>query len=110
MSKQAMLMWAAQIREDMNCHKIYSVYSGFQALLEKPAYHGLDYAVFLEGAKEDKKNLELFSEIRSGKPLEFFKGRTFLHDWTTKGDIAEAYKAVPKGLRFNDEFADVVVK
>lgn len=50
---QAFKEWYNQIKNDIESGLIESVERGFKKLLTERAYGGLDYAVFLEGAKKD---------------------------------------------------------
>lgn len=45
--------WYDQIQKDLTAGIIIDVHKGFEKLLTERSYGGLDYAVFLEGAKKD---------------------------------------------------------
>ena len=53
LTKEQLLAWAVQIENDFKSGVIVDIDNGFNKLLSERAYGGLDYAIFLEGAKKD---------------------------------------------------------
>lgn len=66
--KESYSIWYNQIVNDLNDKKIVNVQRGFDKLLQERVFGGLDYAVFLEGAKmttreKIEKNNKLAEDI-----------------------------------------------
>lgn len=115
--KETYIIWYEQIKQDIYKGIIDDVQKGFDFLLKEKSYGGLDYSVFLEGAKkEDNSTEEAWQEClmsarqggrlpisaRAGKVLNSFGGMEWLKNVDKNGmhfhrkDFIEAYKTMPE--------------
>ena len=53
LQQEHILIWNEQIKNDIETGDIIDIKTGFKKLLSEKAYGGLDYEIFLEGAKKD---------------------------------------------------------
>lgn len=109
--------WVQQILTDYAQGKIVNPQKGFDNLLEKKSYSGLDYSVFLEGAMNKQENCEEEWQMvlrsaknrgiypisaRAGKALLSLGGLTWLREGRPsdidrqKKQFLEAYNNTPE--------------
>lgn len=93
-------VWYEQIDEDIKNGIIVDIEKGFKKLLNEKAYGGLDYAVFLEGAKKD------LSKEASEQLIMLLDKKTALND------ISQKTKSILKefgGFRYLSEMSNAEV-
>lgn len=116
--KETYKIWYDQIKSDFAAGKINDIQKGFDHLLAEKTFGGLDYAIFLKGAKiSDEEQIEkVWQEVlesaktagrlsisaRSGKALNSMGGMIWLRNsmkddvnWQKK-EFIDAYKNIPE--------------